>query len=163
MGTQQPDPEPQNGTLYGVHGWLALFVFLQLIADPIIFATTIVRDCGIAITPGADSFPSILLPIIDAVVLSGFACWSVYCGICLLKLRPSAPRTNTRYLIALFSYYALGMILEFAGTKGFVPGLADIGDALSSRFIQGFIPIIGWYAYLKTSLRVKNTYRNTSG
>jgi hypothetical protein len=152
-----PESEKFNKELYGVHGWLALLVLGLLVGVPIASVVGVINEYDVTKMPGVDSSIATLYWAIDAAARIGLACWSIYCGVCLLKLKPNAPRTTKRYFIALFLYGALGVVIAIAaGTKSFTAS-ASIDSGMLPYF-RGFLGIILWYSYLERSKRVRNTY-----
>ena len=152
--------ESTTERLYGVHGWLAWFVFVRLLVAPIAFLVRIVNEYELANAPGMDSSVATLYWLIDAALCFGFACWSIYCGISLLKLKRNAPRITKAYFVGLFFYFVLGAVFTIAASPKSGSGSHDIGVAIVP-FLQGFAGIIVWYEYLERSKRVANTYTVT--
>ncbi|MGB8801609.1 MAG: DUF2569 family protein [Candidatus Acidiferrales bacterium] len=141
----------------GIQGWLALLVFGLVIGGPISYVVSVVNEYDITKAPGVDSSVATLFWAIDAVLLIGLAAWSVYCGICLLRLKPNAPKITKTFMICLFLYSALGAAFTvMAGAKN-GPNSADTSTAIVP-FLRTFIGVIVWYSYLERSKRVKNTF-----
>lgn len=128
----------------GVGGWLALLVFGLLIGGPI------------ALLAGIAQNPSPTVIFVSVV----FGAWSVYCGIYLARQKPNAPRITKIFFIALFCFYALA-IAVFILMDATKPGSFDV-DTATGRTLGTLLSTIGWYAYLRKSKRVKNTYSRSS-
>jgi hypothetical protein len=84
-----------------------------------------------------------------AVIYSGLAIFSCVCGYMLWSENPRGPRLTKAYLvIATALVITLHSVLTLAGIH------IDLFKVVLGRLVYG----VCWYAYLSTSVRVRQTY-----
>lgn len=133
-------PEMVRPAPVGVGGWLAFFN-LGVVLTPLIVLLTAAES-----VTGAESFVEAFITL---VILGGFAGYSAYVSIGLLKHWPSAPRSAVIYLLIVVFLSLMG---EAAETSSQAP--SNVGGVLLYGLIWGF--------YFKNSKRVRATYDSAS-
>lgn len=136
----------------GVKGWLAFLVFYLLFLLPLV--TGIRLFLGLRSLPGEGLLEghSSLLNLVYVVVALIVAGMGIYAGIALWKAYPNAVAATKRFLIAFLMGGLLISIVRYHTLADRVWGVAG-----------AFAFFLIWYAYLKQSRRVANTYPRQSG
>jgi hypothetical protein len=136
----------------GVEGWLAFLVFYLLFLLPL--GTGIRLFLGLRSQPGGgllrghSSLPN-LGNLVVALIVAGMG---IYAGIALWKAFPNAVAATKRFLIA---FLMGGLLISIVRYHTLADRIWGVADALAFFLV--------WYAYLKLSRRVANTYPRQSG
>jgi hypothetical protein len=135
------------GKYRGVEGWLAFLVFYLLFLLPLGTVIALVRAlrplfAGAAVSNGA----SLASPLYWVLVLL-VAGMGIYAGIALWKIFPNAVAATKLFLIAFLIIGVVISIVQYHTLEDRVWGMAD-----------ALVFFMVWYAYLKRSRRVANTY-----
>ena len=144
----------------GVRGWLLLLCVNLTILDPfsILFNLIFVTNLS---KPYFDKQAGLLkLIFINGTCSIGLAVFSIYAGVSLWKVLPSAPAVAKKYLLAVSIYSIISLFIPA------LVGLTDESDKSLSgnNIINGLLTILYatvWYLYLKKSRRVQITYNIT--
>ena len=145
----QPTPvQVERGRYQGIGGWLALFIFALIFVSPVSLLVQAVGSLQNAAWAGSP---------IAALLGIGLACFSIYAGILLWRVRRNAVTVAKRFLLA-------GLAIHLS--LGFVSGVAafsskEWGEPLADAVGIVFRPLIFvgiWYSYLSRSKRVAATY-----
>jgi hypothetical protein len=132
----------------GVRGWLLFFCVSLTVLAPL----RIMGEYGAA---GTDIW-SIRGISIDGLFSFVFACFSIYVGVCLWRVRPGAVKKATVFLWCVAALNVVVVLLtHMAGLKPSANGKV-IEEAII-RSGAGAIAL-AWLAYLGSSKRVKATY-----
>jgi len=109
--------------------------------------------------PEFDKHPELMrLLLVNGTCSIGLAVFSIYAGISLWRVLPSAVTVAKKYFLAIASYAVISALLP-----GLV-GVSDqaIKDSSGSNAINSLLTIAyatAWYLYLTKSRRVKATYQ----
>lgn len=147
-------------------GWLILLLLILLGWYPL----TAVVSVGATISEHPDWWTEPLASakvvgslvywvLVEAAIRVVLACYGVYAGIKLLKIKPHAVRTAKVFLVAVFVYnlllFVLTLVAEHRGNTTM--------DQLVKGELGNVVFALAWWAYLETSDRVAAIFRTTSG
>ncbi len=125
--------------LNGVRGWLLFFCVMLTIITPIFYIFLVLR----------------LHSSIDILLHSTLIALSVYAGIMVWRVRPSALQWVTIYLVASVAFVLGNLIL--AMQTGVMATVEQSQDQILGS-VRGLIGPIIWAFYFKKSRRVRATY-----
>jgi len=155
-----PPPPPPVGTatrLRGVRGWLLFFCLTLVLFYPGARLYELIQVVPVY-SRLFSRFPGLFLVTLFLVAMNvGIAGFSVYAGVMLLRLRPSAVQRTKVFLISAGAYVIL---------VAFAPLLAGLPQAANDIVLNAALPTIGsglayagiWLAYVTASKRVRATY-----
>ena len=131
----------------GVAGWLALFVFGLIVGFPGSVLVEVVRMADKDTTTAA----------ISALIGMPLACFSIYAGMRLWRIKPDAVKAAKRFLLTYLSMNlvaaAVAAVLAFSSSEWAEP----LADATTSP-LPSLVYVGIWYSYLNRSKRVAATY-----
>lgn len=141
----------------GVKGWLLLLCVSMAILTPItgFVSLTTVTD---ALKPHFDEDPALFkLVLISGICNICLLVFSMYAGVSLWRIAPTAVRSAKRYFIVLFHYSFFSIFFPQ------LVGLSEktLTDVYKTSPIFNFTVMLEaflWYLYLRKSKRVKATY-----
>lgn len=148
---------PAEGTLHGVGGWLAFFVFSLGIVNPAYTAFSAYTSYWQA-EPAFVQYPSLrTIVIVDLVVSALLMAFSVYAAVALLRLQQNAVRVAKVFLVILLIY---SLLSPFAVLLAGLPEAATdkVIAAIAPTLLRPIIYFAIWFSYLSKSKRVKATY-----
>jgi hypothetical protein len=133
----------------GVRGWLLFFCVGLTVLSPL-------RIMGKYGADGIDIW-SIRGVTIDGLLSLAFACFSIYVGVCLWRVRPGAVKKAIVFLWFVVAFDAIVALLAYmGGSKPSADG-RTVEESLA-QCMSGAIAALVWLAYLRSSKRVRATY-----
>ena len=149
--------EPLNWLPFGVGGWLAILVISVIIFCPVRFSIRALAEFRLMHAAGFDLLAPVLYRGVDFVVCLVLAAGGIFTGWNLLGLNRNAKRIAEIYLLLVCGYYAIGYVLAFSSPS--MCYLANGGtDFAPDQVLSSGIWAVLWFAYLRKSKRVANTY-----
>ena len=148
------DPSTASNPLYGVSGWLKLFVVVNLYIAPVLFVLQHI-SAWIGFSVLAEDHPGIIFVGLVETVITGFLVYkAIQVARGLRDIKEGAVQ-NAKSLLKLVLAWRL-LSIPFS----YLSGLD--AEALLPGNIKGFLTgVIGfaiWYSYFNVSQRVKATY-----
>ena len=135
--------------LYGVGGWLAFLCVSLTIFAPIFHLSVAAKAFKNLVRPTPLAQSALLRLDAVFVIYAGLAIFSCICGYLLWSENPRGPRVTKSYLvIAAALVITLHSVLALAGMH------IDLFRIVLGRLVY----TVCWYAYLSTSVRVRQTY-----
>ena len=135
--------------LYGVGGWLAFLCISLTIFAPIFHLSVAAKAFKNLVRPTPVAQSALLRLDAVFVIYAGLAIFSCMCGYLLWSENPRGPRVTKSYLvIAAALVITLHSVLAVAGMH------IDLFKIVLGRLVY----TVCWYAYLSTSVRVRQTY-----
>ena len=141
-----------------VGGWLAFLCVSFILFNPGFTILNFVISFKVANELFSQYPQLMIITVIDTILSFGVMFYSIYAGICLVKIKPNAVKTAKTFLLTFISYSFIASVLPF------IAGLpSQINEAMFPIAVQGFsrssVYFAIWYTYLNQSKRVKATYR----
>jgi nitrate reductase NapE component len=161
----QPSVESKDASNREFTGWLMLFLLILFGWYPL----TAVVSVGATVSEHPDWWteplasaqtvgPLVYWVLADVVLHIALACYGVYAGIRLLKIKPHAVRTAKVFLVAVFAYnlllFVVTLIAEHQGNTTM--------DSLVKGELSNVVFALAWWAYLTTSDRVAAIFQASS-
>ncbi|GEM_PF-502744 len=150
----QPTHGDTGNPLYGVKGWLKVFVVVNMYIGPVLFAIqTIMGFVGFAML--AEDYPGIVVVgLIEAAVRIFFVVKWIKIAGRLRDIAPGVVQEAKKWLLITLAWNVLSTPLVF------MSGM-DAEDLMVGAIKGLFTSIVGfaiWYSYFNVSKRVKATY-----
>lgn len=142
-------PLPEDNPLYGVDGWLRLFIIVTLYGNPLLYAASLIFALVCLAKMDTPKPNVIWVSAFDAIIWGFLILRGMKVAAALRDIKPRAVRDAKHWLLLVLGGIVLLVIISlFAGVD-----IVDIGPWGISPII---IPI--WYRYFSISKRVRATY-----
>ena len=140
-----------------VGGWLLFLCVSFTILNPLVTGFNLFSGFE-ASKQFFEMYPGIKTVLVADAILSAFlACFSIYAGLGLWRIREGAVQTAKIYLLAFLGYSMLATVLPFmAGLPSEADGVLLIAGL--GALAKAFVYVSIWYSYLMRSTRVRETY-----
>jgi Protein of unknown function (DUF2569) len=145
-----------------VGGWLLVLCIMLTIVSPLLTITVLCLLFSIV----AD-FPKLLgTVVLMTVVTVPLACYSLYAGVALWKIKPGATSTAKNYLIMLMFCSLSGLALSFLQLIFSHHSPRATETTFLFSLIETILTLLSvsiWHSYLNRSKRVGETYDEVVG
>lgn len=140
----------------GVNGWLALFVFILMVLNPLSLCLRFLRLSSVHPWSGTVS-PTTLGELANWMALFALACLGMYAGDELRRVTPKAVRMAKVYLLSVGVYWCCTLFVGIAATWLHIASEHELWSRVGD-FVDGIVYVAVWYFYLMRSKRVAATY-----
>ena len=142
----------------GVHGWLALLVFILVVLSPLSAVLALFRWASSGHVPAGWTELSGVIPVsVNFVALLLLTAFGIYAGSELKKITRAAVRTAKMYFLAVGVYWSCVLFAALAARAMRIATSDEMWEGVGD-FISGLLYVAIWYLYLVRSKRVAKSY-----